>query len=302
MNKNSVGQILKALGAVDDAQIQKALDYAGSNDCRIGEALVRTGACDQRTVSRALAKHWRVPFANLSKGEIKKECGETFTDVTQMVMDDDPVYFIAIEPSNPAIDIEKTVNGIDADNPPGPEFQVGDKVTIEYVVTNTGDVKLSNIVVTDSDLGVRNCELTMLEVGESMSCDMFMETLTEPGAVFMKATVTGDGPDGTEVMDMDPIHFTVVETLPPPEVCSVELLPISVGEGLVQVSWSPVDRAVEYIVRRDGVNVGVTSDTSLIDGPIPPNRTFTYKVQSVAADGTRSDKAFCGRVIYIPAD
>ena len=40
--------------------------------CRLGEAFVKTGACNQLIVSRALAKHWGLPFANLSKGEIGK--------------------------------------------------------------------------------------------------------------------------------------------------------------------------------------------------------------------------------------
>ncbi len=73
MNKKAVGQILKTMGAVTDAQIAKALEYSKNEDCRIGEALVKTGACEQAHVSRALAKHWSLPFANLAKGEIPKD-------------------------------------------------------------------------------------------------------------------------------------------------------------------------------------------------------------------------------------
>src|SRR4030095_4374700 len=73
MDKNSVGQILKAMGAVTDAQIQKALEFAKANSLKIGEALVKTSACNQQAVSRALAKHWRLPLADLAQHEIKKE-------------------------------------------------------------------------------------------------------------------------------------------------------------------------------------------------------------------------------------
>jgi len=66
LNKLSTGQILKAMKAVTDEQIQQALDYAKQHDCRIGEALVSLGV-DQQVVSRALAKHWKLPFANLAK-------------------------------------------------------------------------------------------------------------------------------------------------------------------------------------------------------------------------------------------
>ena len=157
---------------------------------------------------------WQIAAFEITKykkGKADKTCGQTFTPVMRMVMDADPVHYIAVIPPDPSIDIEKTVNGIDADDPPGPEFMVGDKITVEYVVKNTGNVKLFNIVVVDSDLGVRNCERTMLEPDESMSCDMFMETLTEPGAVFMKATVTGEDDGREPVMDMDTINFTVVD-------------------------------------------------------------------------------------------
>jgi type IV pilus assembly protein PilB len=73
MSKQTVGQILKAMRAVTDAQIDKALEFAAANGLRIGEALVKTEACPQQTVSRALAKHWGLPFANLSKGEVRQE-------------------------------------------------------------------------------------------------------------------------------------------------------------------------------------------------------------------------------------
>ncbi|MDP6047547.1 MAG: SdrD B-like domain-containing protein [Phycisphaerae bacterium] len=41
--------------------------------------------------------------------------------------------------------------GEDADDAPGVEFEEGDDITFTYVVTNTGEVELSNIVVTDDN-------------------------------------------------------------------------------------------------------------------------------------------------------
>ena len=73
MNKKAVGQILKAKGVVNDAQIKKALEYSKNESCLLGEALVKTEACAQEDVSRALAKHWGLPYANLATAGIKKE-------------------------------------------------------------------------------------------------------------------------------------------------------------------------------------------------------------------------------------
>ncbi len=52
------------------------------------------------------------------------------------------------------IHIEKATNSIDADRPAqGPNLLVGDTATFTYVVTNTGNVALKNVTVSD-DQGV----------------------------------------------------------------------------------------------------------------------------------------------------
>ncbi len=71
---------------------------------------------------------------------------------------------------NPALNIEKLTNGQDADVPPGPTVMIGDPVAWTYVVTNTGNVALTNVTVTD-DKGVTvTCPQTTLAVAESMTC------------------------------------------------------------------------------------------------------------------------------------
>ncbi|MDP6350564.1 MAG: hypothetical protein QGG58_12465, partial [Chloroflexota bacterium] len=60
-----------------------------------------------------------------------------------LLTSDDPVNGTTIIPE-PDIDIEKATNGEDADDPTGPLVPVGDAVTWTYVVTNTGNVELTN--------------------------------------------------------------------------------------------------------------------------------------------------------------
>jgi hypothetical protein len=74
-------------------------------------------------------------------------------------------------PIGPAVDVEKSTNGEDADNAPGPSIEVGKPVTWEYRVKNTGTVGLTGIVVTD-DKGVSvNCAgTTTLVAGASVTC------------------------------------------------------------------------------------------------------------------------------------
>ncbi|HPM64554.1 MAG TPA: hypothetical protein PLM88_08540, partial [Bacillota bacterium] len=53
----------------------------------------------------------------------------------------------------PSIEIEKYVNGEEADDAPGPSVLVGDDVVFEFLVTNTGDCTLTNVSVDDDILG-----------------------------------------------------------------------------------------------------------------------------------------------------
>ena len=68
-------------------------------------------------------------------------------------------------PEGPSVEIDKTTNGDD-----GLELLVGTAITWRYVVTNTGTVPLSGIVVTDSRGVAVSCPSTSLAAGSTMTC------------------------------------------------------------------------------------------------------------------------------------
>ncbi|HET9225765.1 MAG TPA: hypothetical protein VFR31_03800, partial [Thermoanaerobaculia bacterium] len=122
----------------------------------------------------------------------------------QKVSGDDPVHYWG-QSENPAIKIIKKTNGHDANTAPGPELTVGSTVTWTYEVTNTGDVALSNVKVTD-DKGVAvSCPKTTLAVGESMTCTGSGKAQACQYANL--GTVTGKSPKGTTVSASDPSHY-----------------------------------------------------------------------------------------------
>jgi len=106
----------------------------------------------------------------------------------------------------PAVTLEKATNGIDADDPPGPSIPVGDPVTWTYVVTNTGNVTLSSIAVTDDQGVTVDCPVNALAPGASTMCTA-TGTATAGGYANV-GTVTAVDPFGTGVSDDDPSHFT----------------------------------------------------------------------------------------------
>ncbi|NCG55557.1 MAG: type II/IV secretion system protein [Proteobacteria bacterium] len=71
--KKKVGEILLEKGWVTEEQVQKALSYGKAENCRIGEALLNLEICSQEQVTRALAIHFQLPFANLGKYVIPQE-------------------------------------------------------------------------------------------------------------------------------------------------------------------------------------------------------------------------------------
>jgi len=104
-----------------------------------------------------------------------------------------------------AIDIEKLVNGEDADEAPGPSVFVGATVQWTYVVTNTGAVDLSQVSVTD-DRGVAvSCPKTALQPGETMTCTA--SDIVGPEQYVNVGTATGRTPCAVTVSDTDPAHY-----------------------------------------------------------------------------------------------
>lgn len=123
------------------------------------------------------------------------------------VSDSDPSHYLGEEDDPPAasIDIEKHTNGQDADVATGPTILVGDPVHWTYIVTNTGEVALSNVQVTD-DRGVAvSCPKTSLQPAESMTCTG--NGTATAGQYRNVGTVVGTPPSGSNVNDSDPSHY-----------------------------------------------------------------------------------------------
>lgn len=78
-------------------------------------------------------------------------------------------------PNRPGLDIEKSVNGEDADVAPGPQLAEASVATFAYRVVNTGNVELFDLVVSDDRGVVVTCPsgdatIPTLAVGQSVEC------------------------------------------------------------------------------------------------------------------------------------
>ena len=179
------------------------------------------------------------------------------------VSDSDPSHYYGISPDEPAINIEKLTNGVDADLPPGPEITVGDTVTWTYIVTNPGNVSLTNITVTDNIAGVVPVYVSgdtnedgILQPGETWIYEAAGEA--EEGQYANIGSVVGTPPEGADVSDSDPSHYFGVETpaevIVPPDDPAVTPEPEEPEEVIIRPEQPRVDPPLP---RTDGVSVGL---------------------------------------------
>ncbi len=132
---------------------------------------------------------------------------EGFDELENFVQDTDPSHYFGAEP---LIDIEKSTNGEDADAAPGPYVTPGDAITWTYVVTNTGNVDINDVAVTDSRGVIVTCAADTLAVGASTTC--IGTGVAAAGQYDNVGSVTGTPPEGlSPVTDTDPSHYFGIE-------------------------------------------------------------------------------------------
>lgn len=118
------------------------------------------------------------------------------------VGDTDPSHYFG---AAPGIHLKKYTNGLDADDPPGAYIPVGDPVEWTYVVTNTGNLTLNQIVVTDDPTQTVSCPQTTLAPGDEMTCSATGTAVR--GQYENLATATAVDAASQTVSDTDPSHY-----------------------------------------------------------------------------------------------
>jgi len=116
----------------------------------------------------------------------------------------DPSHYFGALPE-PAIDLQKATNGVDADSPPGPSIPVGHQVIWTYTVSNVGLGALTDVTVIDDQGVVVSCPATSLSQGESMACTA--TGTAQSGQYENLGTVTATTPAGGTIMAEDPSHY-----------------------------------------------------------------------------------------------
>jgi len=120
---------------------------------------------------------------------------------------------VTVNMTGPGIKLRKLVNGDDAGSPTGPVVEVGSTVTFDFVVTNTGQVDLAPVVVTDDVLGSIGI-VESLPPGASQT--LSVTAAASAGQHSNLGTATGTPPSGPDVSTTAVAHYYGSDSAPPP--------------------------------------------------------------------------------------
>ena len=109
-------------------------------------------------------------------------------------------------PQNPSISLTKSY-AANADEDGSNDISLGDTLSYDFVVENTGDVTLDGVALIDPLTGgAVSCPQTVLGPGASMTCTagyVVTQTDIDAGSINNTANVTADDPTGNPVSDSD---------------------------------------------------------------------------------------------------
>ncbi len=179
---------------------------------------------------------------------------------------------------DPSINLTKTMSA-NADEDGSGDVSLGDTLTYTFNVTNTGNVDLDPVTVTDPMTGLStiSCGVTSLAPSMSTTCTATY-TVTQAdvnaGSIYNMATATGTPPTGDNVTDTDDENIPV----PTPSMTidkTSTLLTDADGSGDVSVNDT-----IEYTYTV--VNTGATNLTGVT---VVDDLLFDVALSDVAGDG-----------------
>ncbi len=155
----------------------------------------------------------------------------------------------------PALAIAKT-------SPQSDFSAVGDTLSYEFAVTNTGNVVVTNIVVSDDRIATVNCPVTTLAPGASTTCtgtDTVTQSDLDAGSVTNVATVSATPPAGTTLAP-------VTDTL---TIDANQTRSLDIAKTAAQSDYDSVGDVIDYryVITNTG-NVTITDAVTVNDDRI----------------------------------
>ncbi len=228
-------------------------------DFRSGETATCTGAYPVTQVDLDAGEVVNTAFASTSFGSIPTTYNSP-TDSVTTPGDADPAITLDKRVISPAI------------------TAVGQTITYEFEVQNTGNQTLTNITVTDPLLPGLSCTVATLDPGDNLICTedyIVDQDDVDAGSVVNSASVTGTTPAGTSVSDTDGETTTMPAAMPM----------MTLGKSASPDPFGPVGSDVIYTFTVENTG-NVTLRNIIVTDPLDP--TFSCAVPDLAPGDTNS--------------
>ncbi|QWF22006.1 DUF11 domain-containing protein [Nocardioides sp. LMS-CY] len=151
---------------------------------------------------------------DIDHGSVDNTATATGTTPSGETVEDDDSRTVPL-PATGAIQLVKTASAVHDLDGNGPDE--GDTIEYSFRVTNTGNVRLDPVTVSDPKVGPVTCPSGALDPGESFDCTPVTYTITAAdqglGRVDNTATATGTAPSGGTVQDTDSTTTPVQPTV-----------------------------------------------------------------------------------------
>ncbi len=184
----------------------------------------------------------------LTQADIDSGSYANTADAKALTPDDEEVTDSDTEeielPFDPSITLEKTGTIVDDVVLPAGMVNAGDQITYQFTVENTGNVTLTNVVITDVDPDVvlTGCTIATLAVGkvDSTSCTG-VYTVTQDdvnaGSFTNNADVEAEDPEGDPVTDSDDDTQEIPEGGALGVAKTVSSAPVQISTGIWQFTY-----------------------------------------------------------------
>ena len=168
--------------------------------------------------------------ADVNAGGVTNTATATGTPPTGPAVTSPPATVVLDIPAAPSLTLSKTADPVVDANGNG-VIDAGDTIAYSFLITNTGNVTLTDVAVSDETVHPVSCPVTTLEPLESTTCTTtytITQADVDAGAVLNTATATATPPP-TAPQPVQPTDSTVT---PIPALPAIELIKTADRTGL----------------------------------------------------------------------
>ena len=303
------------------------MTLVGVTDAKVGAVTCPVTALNP-TESATCTGTYTLTQADVDAGQVVNTATAHGTSPLGTVKNSDPSTVNTTVPADPKIVLDKQA-GAPSTN------AVGGTIAYTFVVTNTGNVTLDPIAISDTKVGTVTCPITSLAPGASTTCSKsysLLQSDVDAGTVHNSATATGLSPKGVSVQSVDAVDTpvaadpkltldkqagvptggkagdTISYTLLVKNTGNVTLDPIAFSDAKVDTSTCSTAAlavgdsrscTVSYTLTQADVDAGHVANTATVTGTPPVTPANPTPTPTTATDSTDTPVASAAAIALV---